>query len=129
MNNAMSCILTLQASLDAQQWRLISDIETALHQKEAKAAEAIKIAEAHYVGTICKAKAMYAMAIREAEISHSTSIMEVEGSCLTAIRYIEATCAACTLDLQQAYGKAIRNLENEAIEEEGWDHQSFLQAC
>ena len=86
MNNAMSHILTLQALLDTWQWRLISDIETTLCQNEAKAAKAIKIVKAHYVGTICEAEAVYAMAIREVETNHSTSIMEVEGGCSTVVR-------------------------------------------
>ena len=98
--------------LDTWQQRLISDIDTALHQNEAKDTKAIKMAKAHCVGTVHDAEAMYVMAIREAETSHSTSIMEVEGGPLTAIRDVEATCVSCTLDLQQAYGEAIRTLEN-----------------
>ena len=129
MNDAMSHILTLQASLDAWQQRLISDIETALHQNKAKAAKAIKIAKACYVGTIHKAKAMYVMVIREVKTSCSTSIMEAEGGCSTAIRDVEATCVACALNLQQAHREAIGTLENEVIKEEGWAHQSFLWAC
>ena len=108
MNNAMSHILTLWALLDARQWRLILDIETTLHQNEAKAAKAIKIVKACYAGTIYEAKAMYVMAIREAETNCSTSIMEVEGGHSTAVREVEATCAVCTLDLQQAHREAIR---------------------
>ena len=92
MNDAICHILTLQALLDTWQWRLISDIKTALHQNEAKAAEAIMIVKAHYAGTICEAEAVYVMAIREVETNHSTSIMEAEGGCSTAIRDIEATC-------------------------------------
>ena len=125
----MSHILIVQASLDAWQWRLISDIKTALHQNKSKAAEAIKIAKACYMGTICEAEAVYVMAIKEAETSHSTSIVEAEGGHLTAIRDVEATCVAHALELQQAHGEAIRTLENEAIKEEGQAHQSFLWAC
>ena len=66
MNDAMSYILTLQASLDTWQWRLVSDIETTLHQNEAKATEAFKIVKAHYTATICEAEVMYTMAIRQA---------------------------------------------------------------
>ena len=121
---------SVRASLDAQQWRLISDIETTLHQNEAKATEAIKIAKACYAGTICKAKAMYAIVIREADTNHSTSIMEVEGGHSTTVkRYRSYLCGTCTLDLQQAYGEAIRTLINEAIKEDGWACQSFLWAC
>ena len=111
MNNAMSCILTLQALLDAQQWRLISDIETTLCQNEAKAAEVIKIVKACYAGTIHEAKAMYAMAIREVETNCSTSIMEMEGGHSTDVRDVEATCVAHALNLQQAHGEAIRTLK------------------
>ena len=45
----------------------MSDIETTLHQNEAKAAEAIKIVKTCYVGTISEAEARYVMAIREVE--------------------------------------------------------------
>ena len=51
------------------------------------------------------------------------------GGCSTAVREVEATCVACTLNLQQAHGEAIRALESEAIEEDGQACQSFLQAC
>ena len=129
MNNTMRCILTLQALLDIQQWRLVSDIETTLHQNKAKAAEDIKIVKACYAGTICEAKAMYAMAIREAETNCSTSIMEAEGGHSTVVREVEATYVPCALDLQWAHGEAIRTLESEAIKEGGRACQSFLQAC
>ena len=95
LNNAMSHILTLQASLDAQWWRLMSDIETELHQNEAKATKAIKILKACYTGTIHEAEAMYAMAIREVETNCSTSIMEAEGGHLTAVRDRSYMCSTC----------------------------------
>ena len=129
MNNAMSHILTLQALLDAQRLRLISDIETALHQNKAKATKAIKIVKSHYVGTICEDEAVYAMAIREAETSCSTSIMEAEGGHSTAVREVKATCVAYTFDLQQAHREAIMALKSKAIEEDGQACQFFLQAC
>ena len=125
----MSHILTLQASLHAQQWRLISNIETTHHQNKAKAAEAVKLVQACYAGTIHEAEAIYTMAIREAETNHSTSIMEAEGGHLTTAREVEATCVAHVLDLQQAHREAIRALESEAIKEDGWVYQSFLWAC
>ena len=92
MNNAMSCLLTLRASVDANRWRLISDTETALHQNEAKASETIKVVKAHYATSIHEAKALYAAAIREVEANHSTSIMEAEGGHANAIRKVKAAC-------------------------------------
>ena len=112
--------------LDAQQWRLVSDIETTLCQNKAKA---ITVVKAHYAGTIYEVKALYAMAIREVETNCSTSIMEVEGGYSTAVREVEATCTAHALDLQQAHGEVIWALESEAIKEDGWACQSFLWAC
>ena len=129
MNSAMSPILTLWALLDAHQWRLISDTETALHQNEAKATKTIKVVKAYYMATICEAEDLHVMAIREAETNCSTSIMEAEGGHVTAIREVEAACVAHALDLQQTHGETIWALENEAIKEDRWAHQSFLQAC
>ena len=129
MNNAMSHLLTTWALLDVHQWRLISDTETALHQNAAKASKAIKEVKAHCVASIYEAEALYAVVIREVETTHSISIMEVEGAHMTAVREAEAACMAHTFDLQQAHGETMQALEIEAIEDDRWACQSFLQAC
>ena len=127
MNNAMSCLLTTQASLDALWQRLISDTETTLHQNEAKAIQEVKTC---CTASIHEAEALHAAAIREAETTHSISIMEAEeGACMTAVREAEAACVAHAFALQQVHGETMWALESDAIKEEGWGHQSFLQAC
>ena len=119
MNNAMSHLLTLQASLDAHQWRLVSDTETTLHQNEAKASEAIKVVKACYATSILETEALYVSVIKEVEANYSTSIMEMEGGHVTAMQDVKAACTAHAFDLQQAHGETIWALESEAIEEDG----------
>ena len=125
----MSHSLTLWAWLDANQWRLVSDTETALCQNEAKASEAIKVVKACYVTLIHEAEALYMAAIREVEANHSTSILEVEGCHTTAVKEVEAVCVAHAFDLKQAHGETIWALESEAIKEDRQAWQAFLQAC
>ena len=124
----MSHLLTLQASLDAHWWRLISDTGTTLCQNEAKASKAIKEVKAHCAASVLEAEALYAEAIREAETTHSTSIMEAEGGCVTAVREVVAACVAPAFDFQQAHGETMWALESEAIGEDGQAQQSSLQA-
>ena len=48
---------------------------------------------------------------------------------MVAIREVETTCANHAYTLQQFLGESMQELEHEAIEKEGQDHQSFLDAC
>ena len=41
MNRTMGCLLVTRSSLDAHQWKEVSDFEITLHQNEAKTREAI----------------------------------------------------------------------------------------
>ena len=107
MNVAMGQLLTTRASMDSHQRRLVSNTKTALHQSKAKATEAIKEAKAHCAAVIQDAEATHAVAIREVEI----------------------TCAGHTCTLQQSLGESMQDLECKAIEKEGQDCQSFLEAC
>ena len=49
--------------------------------------------------------------------------------CAVAIRWAETACADHANTLQQSLGESMQDLEQKAIEKEGWDHQSFLEAC
>ena len=86
MNDAMICLLTLQASIDAHWWRLISEMETAHCQNEAKTSKAIKEIKARYMAALSDVEATYMAAIREAEAAHSASTREAEVICATAVR-------------------------------------------
>ena len=107
MNAAMGWLLTTRASMDSHQRSLVSNTKTALHQNEVKATEAIKEVKAHCTAMIWDAEAMCAITIREAE----------------------TTCVGHAHTLQQSLGESMLDLEHEAIEKEGQDHQSFLEAC
>ena len=67
MNAAIGKLLTIRASMDSCQRRLVSNTRTALHQNEARAAEAIKEEKAHCTAMIWDAEATCTVAIREAE--------------------------------------------------------------
>ena len=47
MNRTMGSLLMTRSSLDTHQRKQVSDFETALHQNEAEATEAIRKAKAH----------------------------------------------------------------------------------
>ena len=129
MNDAMVHLLTLKASIDAHQQKLISETEIAHHQNETKTSEAIKEIKAHYVATLSDAEATYVAAVREAEAAHSASTREVEVIHTTAVRKAEAASVAQTSKLQQVHQETIQTMEDEAIEEEKCAHQSFLWGC
>ena len=150
MNNVMVHLLTLRASVDACQWRLISETEIAHHQNETKTSEAIKEVKAHYMATLSDDEAAYVAAIREAEATHSasareadacttavreaevihaTALREVEVICATAVREAEAASVVQTSKLQQIHHETMQTLEDEANDEEKHACQSFLWAC
>ena len=118
MNTAMGWLLTTRSSMDACHRRLVSDTKTAFHQNEARTTEAIKEARAH-----CTAVTW------EAEATCAATIQEAEAKCAVTIREVETACVDCAHKLQQWHGESMQNIEREAIEEEGWDDQSFLNAC
>ena len=104
--------------MDACHKRLVLDTKTAFHQNEARTAKVIKKVGAHCTAVTWEAEAM-----------HAATIWEAEAKCAVAIREAENACADHTHKLQKSHGKSMQNIEREAIEEEGWDHQSFLNAC
>ena len=75
---AMGQLLTTRASIDSHWRRLVSNTKTALHQTEAKAAEAIMEAK-----DLCTAV-----------------IQDAEDTCAAAIREAETACADHTCTLQ-----------------------------
>ena len=107
MNAAMGQLLTTRASMGSHQRRLVSNTETTLHQNEAKAAKAIK----------------------EAKAQCAAMIWDAEATCTVIIREAETACVGHTHILQQSHGESMQDLEHEAIDKEGWDCQSFLEAC
>ena len=121
-------LLTFRASVDACQWRLISESEIAHCQNETKALEVINGIEACYSAVLCNTEAVYTAAMREAEATHLASAREVEATHATMVREAEATRAAQTSKLQQTHLETMRALEDEALKEERCSHQSFLLA-
>ena len=129
MNDAMVHLLTIRASIDAHQKRIMSEMEVAHHQNEIKTSEAIREVKACYAATLGDAEAAYVTAMRKVETAHSTSTSEVEAACTTAVRKAEAASVAQASQLQQVYQETVWNLEDEALGVEKHAHQSFLRAC
>ena len=98
---------------------LQKDTKTAFHQNEARTAETIKKGQ----GPLCSSDP------GEAEAMHPAAIWEVEAKFAVAIREAETASVDHAHKLQQSHRESMQNIEREAIEEEGWDHQSFLNAC
>ena len=126
MNNAIVHLLTLKASVDACQQKLISEMEITHCQNESKTSEAIKEIKAHYAAALSNSKATYVAAIREAEATHSASTREAEVIHATAVRKAEAASVMKTSKLQQDHQETMQTLEDEVIEKEKCAHQSFL---
>ena len=151
INRTMGHLLMTRSSLDACQWKQVSDFEMALCLNEAEATEAIRDAKAHCGTTIRETEACCTTHIREAKAHHTTHIREAENdftshirdaeadyasitieaeACSTAdIRKVESHCAEHACSIQQSHVEGMQHLEMEAMEEEGRDHLSFLAAC
>ena len=129
MNDAIVHLLTLKASVDVHQWKLISEMEIAYCQNESKTSEAIKEIKAHYVAALSDAQATHPAAVRDAEATHSSSAREAEVIHATAVRKAEAASVMQTSKLQQDHQETIQTLEDEVIEEGRCAHLSILQAC
>ena len=125
MNRAMGHLLMTSSSLDACQWKQVSDFEMALCQNEAEATKAIKEAKAHCEATIREAESCCTIHIREPEAKCASIITEAETHCTTDIRKAESHCVEHACSIQQSHAEGMQHLETEAIEEEGRDHLSF----
>ena len=75
------------------------------------------------------AKTTYGTAIRKAEAAHLASTSRAEVTRATGIRKAKATNAVQASKLQQQHQEAMQNLEEEALKEEKFTHQSFLWTC
>ena len=129
MNGAMVHLLTIRASVDAHQQRIISEREVTHHQNEIKTSEAIREVNAHYMAALSNAKAAYVTAMRKAETAHSASTSEPEAVHATAVRKAEAASVVKASNLQQVLQETMQNLDGEALVVEKHTHQSVLQAC
>ena len=118
MNRIMGWLLTTGASMDAHWRKEVSNFQSALHQNEVWTTEIIGEAEA-----------VYATAIREAKAHCGYIIQDTEATCTRTIREAETASTEHAHTLQQAHRDSMEGLEREAIEEEEWDHQSFLIIC
>ena len=99
MNDTILHLLTLKASIDTHQWKLISETGITHCQNESKTSKAIKEIKACYVTAL--GEATHAAAIREAEAAHSASAREAEVIHATALRKAEAASVVLTSKLQQ----------------------------
>ena len=75
----MGHLLVTRLSLDAHQWKQVSDFKMALHQNEAEATETIREAKAHCGATVTEAETHCSAYIREAEshcVEHTCSIQQ-----------------------------------------------------
>ena len=84
MSRATGYLLAIRLSLDARQWKQVSDFKMALHQNEAEAMEAIREAKAHCGVIVREADACCSAEIREAESccaehAHSIQQLHAEG--------------------------------------------------
>ena len=84
---------------------MVLDTETTFHQNEARTAKAIKEVRAHCAAVI----------------------WDAEDTCTATIREAETAYTDCTCTKNQT--ESMQDIERKAIEEEGWDCQSFLNAC
>ena len=122
-------LLTVRASVDAHQWRIISETEVTHCQNKIKTSEAIREAKTHYTATLGDAEAVYVSAMRKMETARSASTNEAEAVCATTVRKADTASAAQALKLQQTQQETMWNLEDEALEVEKCACQSFLWAC
>ena len=129
INDVMIHLLTIRASIDAHQQRIISETEVAHCQNEIKTSEAIREVKACYMATFSDAKSAYGTAMRKAEATHSASNSEGEAACTTAVRKAEAASAVEASKLQQAHQETMQDLEDEVLKVEKHAHQSFLWVC
>ena len=117
-NKALGDWLAIKPSIEACQWKLVSEFGMTLCQNESKTKESIK-----------EAKALCAHSIKEAEANCTHSIKEAEAHCSTAIRETEALGASQASSIQQLQAKGIQHLEEEVIKEESKGELNFLSTC
>ena len=117
-NNALGDWLAIRSSIDACQWKLVSEFSITLCQNKSKTEESIK-----------EAKALCTHSIREAETNCAHSIKEAKAHCSMAIRETEALGASQTSSIHQSHAKGTQCPEEEAIKEESKGQLNFLSTC
>ena len=83
-------LLTVMASIDTHQQRIMSETEVAHCQNEIKTSEAIREVKACYTAALSDAESAYGTAIRKAEAVHSASTSEVEAVHATTVSKAKA---------------------------------------
>ena len=93
------------------------------------------------MGQLLKTRASIDSHQRRLVSNTKTAIKEAKALCTAAICHLgcrgyvhschegETACTDNAHTLQQSLDESMPDLECKAIEKEGWDHQSFLEAC
>ena len=139
-NKALEELLTTKSSIDACRQTAVWELGMELHRNESKTADSIKEAraicshatldaEALCFTAVKGAKVTYVQTVKEGKTIHACTIQETEAACSVAIRDAETQIACQAESLHRQHGKAIQDLEEQVIREEGRSQTDFLSAC
>ena len=139
-NKALEELLATKASIDAHRQRAIWELGMELHRIESMTAESIKEARAicsHVTldaevlcfTTVKGEKVDYIQTVKEAKTTCTCTIQVAKAACYAAIRDAKTWGASQAESLQSQHGKAIQDLEEQVIQEEGRSQTDFLSAC
>ena len=120
--------------------RAIWELGMELHLNESETAESIKKAKAIYsqvtmdtqalcFSTIKEAKVKYIWTMKEPKATHTCTIQEAKTTCSAAIRDAENQGASQAKSLHRQHAKAVWDLEEQVILEEGRSQADFLSTC
>ena len=139
-SKALEELLATKVSIDTHRWRAVWELGMELHRNESATAESINEAravcshvtldaEALCFTTAKGAKVTYIQTIKEAKTTHACTIWEDEATCSAAIRDAKTWGISQAKSLHRQHGKAIQDLEEQVIREEGRTQTDFLSAC
>ena len=150
-NKAFNDLLTTKASIDACRWRVMKELNVALHQSKSKAAAPIKEAKAtcsqanldthatcspltleaktNCSWAILEAKTTCSMGVKKAKTTRSHMVQEAKATCSKAISEVEAHRALQAELLHREHGSIMQDLEGQVIQEETRSQDNFLSTC
>ena len=139
-NKTLEELLGTKASIHAHRERAIWELGMELHRNKSMTAESIKEARAFYshvtldaealcFATVKGAKITYIQTVKEAKTTHACTICKAEAACSVAIRDAKTQGASEAESLHRQHSKAIQDLEEQVIQEEGRSQTDFLSTC
>ena len=136
-NKALDNLLSTKGSIDARRWRAVWVLGMMLHQNESQVAATVREARvicsqtALDIWTACsqsilEARTGYLAVVKEAKTTRGHLLQEAKATCSKVTCEAKAQKIAQAAMFHKEHGRYMRDLEEQAMEQESRSHNDFL---